>query len=59
MLQDPRCTRTSHGIVDLGHISTFSNWTGSTYKDNVLALGGGEVDVALTTLPAGRRAFNL
>jgi TRAP-type uncharacterized transport system substrate-binding protein len=32
--------------------STFSIWTGSAYKDNVLALGRGEVDVALTTPPA-------
>lgn len=32
--------------------STFSIWTGSAYKDNVLAIGRGEVDVALTTPPA-------
>jgi TRAP transporter TAXI family solute receptor len=32
--------------------STFSIWTGTAYKDNVLALGRGEVDVALTTPPA-------
>ncbi|HJN92465.1 MAG TPA: hypothetical protein QGF05_07040 [Dehalococcoidia bacterium] len=32
--------------------STFSIWTDSAYKDNVLAVGRGDVDVALTTPPA-------
>ncbi len=32
--------------------STFSIWMGGAYKDNVLAIGRREVDVALTTPPA-------
>lgn len=32
--------------------SSFCIWMGTAYKDNVLALGRGEVDVALTTPPA-------